>query len=114
MLEQLTVYHPGMTGQEAKALSVELTFSIFMQSNMSDHLWQWKPLSVSLDYFKGCRKHPAHFEPAEDYDRTYHFHQCEEVVFFEGSKRLDAKKGDGDAYIPAGVSFSLKKGMLRL
>jgi hypothetical protein len=79
----------------------------------SDSLRQWKPLSVTLDYFKGCRKHPAHFEPAEDYDRLYHFHDCEEVVFFSGSQRLLSKKGDGDADIPAGVSFSLKKGMLK-
>jgi len=75
---------------------------------------RWRPLTVSLDYFKGCRKHPVYFLPAEDYDRVYHFHDCEEVVFLnEKNQRIDNKKGDGEANIPAGVSVSLKRGMLK-
>ncbi|KAK1691633.1 hypothetical protein BDP55DRAFT_724177 [Colletotrichum godetiae] len=74
----------------------------------------WKSLTVSPDFFKGCRSRALNYIVSEDYERKYYFHECSEVSFQnDQGKTIWTTSGSGEIEIPAGVAVYVKFGQSR-
>ena len=72
---------------------------------------RWKDLSVPLEYFNGCRRHPVFYLPAEGYNRTCYFYECDSISFRVGNaKEILEKKGSGEIEVPANVGVLIRGG----
>lgn len=74
----------------------------------------WKSLSVSTDFFKGCKKHAIIYIPAEHYTRKYYFLDCENIIFrTEEGETLWSTMGNGEIELPAAVGVYIKRGKMK-
>ena len=74
----------------------------------------WKPLSVSSDYFIGCKKHAVVYIPPENYERKYYFLDCDNIAFqTETGETIWSTKGEGEMDLPADVGLFIVKGRMK-
>lgn len=74
----------------------------------------WKSLSVSRDFFNGCKTHPVIYIPAENHKRKYYFLGWESLIFRnENGDLIWSTKGDGEIELPAAVAVHGKTGKMK-
>jgi hypothetical protein len=75
---------------------------------------RWKALSKPPEFFEGCKRHAMNFIIAENYERQYYFHGCENITFqSEDGRTIWSTDGGGEINLPAGVMVYIVKGKMK-
>lgn len=77
---------------------------------------RWNPLTVSEDFFTGCRQHPIYYIVAENYERKLYCLDCQNIDFQdERGQPIWSTTGDGEMNpLPPNIGVYIVRGKFKV